>query len=156
MGTLTSTNESFPLGGDVGTPAQRLLAVRASTGLSQQAFADALGVSLRAEQNYERGNRKVPAEILLTLAHRFGVDPLWVLQGPEREIRRLASARSIDYDVLFRAIRIVRAAAGRAQRPVSDEDFACWIVAVYQFFEENSDGKGADELIGKLIHGAAS
>jgi transcriptional regulator with XRE-family HTH domain len=155
MGTMASTNESSDDSGIPSEPAQRLLAVRTSTGLSQQAFADALGISLRAEQNYERGNRKIPADLLLTLARRFGVDPLWVLQGPEQQFPSLSPSGRLDLAILRRSIKIVRAAVSNSRRNVSDEEFAYWAVAVYQFFEDNPGEKGADELVGRLIRGAA-
>lgn len=155
MGTLTSTNEHQRDPGEPRAPGERLFVIRTSAGLSQQAFADALGISLRAEQNYERGSRKLPAELLLTLARRFGVDPLWVLEGPEPDMQPLASARAIDHDVLVRAIKIVRGAVVHAERDVSDQDFAYWVVAVYRFLNQNPGGRGADELVGRLIRGAA-
>lgn len=155
MSTLTSTN-GIPVDprGPSG-PAERLLIVRNYTGLSQQAFADALGISLRAEQNYERGSRKIPADLLLTLAVRFGVDPLWVLQGPEPSLRRLDSSQMINHDLLARAVKVVRAAVVHSQRTVSNDDFAYWVVAVYRFFGENPHERGADELVSKLLQGAA-
>ncbi len=47
-------------------------AVRAKTGLSQQAFAGVLGVSVRTLQEWEQGRRKPqgPARALLAIASR--------------------------------------------------------------------------------------
>jgi transcriptional regulator with XRE-family HTH domain len=48
---------------------------------SQFEFADTLGLSARAYANYERGEREMPAALLLRLYELFNVDPVWVLTG---------------------------------------------------------------------------
>jgi putative transcriptional regulator len=55
-------------------------AVRAKTGLSQQAFAGLLGVSVRTLQEWEQGRRKPqgPARALLAIASR---NPAVLLHG---------------------------------------------------------------------------
>ncbi|WP_370656159.1 helix-turn-helix domain-containing protein [Paracoccus wurundjeri] len=57
-------------------------------GLSQQALANALGISLCGEQSYERGIRKLPADVRIELAKLYNIDPLWVMGGPERAADR--------------------------------------------------------------------
>ena len=60
-------------------------------GLSQQAFADQLGLALRTYQNYERGDRTVTKELMDALWGTFGVDPIWVMRG-SGEMRRVMSS----------------------------------------------------------------
>lgn len=64
---------------------RRLAAVRAKEGLIQTEFAERLGITSRAYINYERGEREIPAALLISLLNAFGVDPLWVLVGPSDE-----------------------------------------------------------------------
>ena len=59
----------------------RLEAVRKSTGLSQAAFGERLGLSDRAYKNYELGIRDLPLRIALSLAQTFDVNLAWLLTG---------------------------------------------------------------------------
>lgn len=148
MGDQTSTKDQ------TGIVARRFLAVRLEQQLSQQAFADALGISLRGEQNYERGVRKLPADVLLELARQFQVDPLWIVDGPEERPRYLA-AIGLDQQTLARAIRIVQRAFAEAKKPIDDQEFPAMVAAVYQFYLDNASGAGADRLVNNLIGATA-
>jgi len=141
---MSSTNESSQI-------ARRFLAVRIGVGLSQQAFADALGISLRGEQNYERGIRRLPAEVVLSLAKVFGIDPLWVLDGPEDQPRRLDYNGGLDQDLLARAMKVVMAAVKDSGKKISGDQIADWVAAVYRFYSENTSGTGAEALVKTLI-----
>lgn len=59
----------------------RLRDLRVKSDLSQRQFADFLGISLRAYQNYERGERRVSADIARKLSEKSGVNPDWLLSG---------------------------------------------------------------------------
>jgi transcriptional regulator with XRE-family HTH domain len=59
---------------------ERLKAEREALGLSQQALAEHLGVSLRSQQNYEAGARMPDAAYLAGLAS-INVDVLYVITG---------------------------------------------------------------------------
>jgi len=141
---MSSTNESPQV-------ARRFLAVRIGLGLSQQAFADALGISLRGEQNYERGIRRLPAEVLLTLAKVYGIDPLWVLDGPGEQPRRLDYTGGLDQKRLARAMQVVMAAVEDSGKTISGDQIADWVAAVYRFYTENASGTGAEALVKTLI-----
>lgn len=58
----------------------RLKAERERVGLSQQALADLCGISLRSQQNYEKGDRSPDADYLAAIAAR-GIDIMYVLTG---------------------------------------------------------------------------
>jgi transcriptional regulator with XRE-family HTH domain len=136
--------------GNANLVARRFLAVRLENGLSQQAFADALGISLRGEQNYERGMRKLPGEVLLALAKAFEVDPLWVLEGPEERPRHLAGA-GLNRETLARSFKIVRHAFSAADKPIDDAQFPAVVAAVYEFCMSNASGAGAEALVDNII-----
>ncbi|MBN8736346.1 MAG: helix-turn-helix transcriptional regulator [Xanthomonadales bacterium] len=93
----------------------RLAAVRAATGLSQNAFAESLGVSPRAYVNYERGEREMPVALFRTLYEIRGIDPAWLLVGPEAEPVR-ALERQLDLELLEELMRIVEEALRRAHK----------------------------------------
>ena len=76
---------------------QRLSAVRRQKKLSQEEMAERLQVSRSAYQYYERGERDLPASLLLKVFQEFEADPLWVLEGDfepglTRRERELADA----------------------------------------------------------------
>lgn len=56
--------------------AANLLAIRASTGLSQAQFAAAVGFSDRALRRYEHGERQLPQTARLAIIQLFKIDPL--------------------------------------------------------------------------------
>ncbi len=74
MSNIASTNENAVIGG-------RLATLREQFRLSQKEFAAKLGVSLRAYQNYERGEREIPASLIRALYDTFKVQPVWLLLG---------------------------------------------------------------------------
>lgn len=65
---------------DVRMISERLKKVREELGLTQQGLADRLGVSLRAQQNYEAGKRAPDADYLAAIA-AAGADVLFILTG---------------------------------------------------------------------------
>lgn len=60
---------------------KRLAQVREQAGLTQAAFADALGVPRRSYVNYEYGNRDAPAGVLKAVREVFGTDLMWLMTG---------------------------------------------------------------------------
>lgn len=113
MSSIASAAQNATLG-------QRLMAVRATTGLSQGAFADTLGLSLRAYANYERGEREMPVALFRALYEAYGIDPIWLLAGPgEQPVK--AATRTMDFALVDQIIRCVDtelAAVGKKLKPV--------------------------------------
>lgn len=60
---------------------ERLATMRRKLGLSQRDFAERLGVSVRAYQNYERGEREVSATLIRALYKTFRIEPSWIFEG---------------------------------------------------------------------------
>jgi transcriptional regulator with XRE-family HTH domain len=67
---------------------ERLLRFRQEKKLSQAEFAGRLGVSPGAYKNYERGDREIPASVLLALHQEFEVDPLWLITAEDDDSLR--------------------------------------------------------------------
>ncbi|WP_170431707.1 helix-turn-helix domain-containing protein [Ruegeria arenilitoris] len=141
-----STNESIE------AVADRLLALREELRLSQQQFADAVGISLRAAQNYERGTRKLPAETLIEISRRFQIDPLWIMVGPEERPRSLGQV-GLDQRTLTRALGIVLRAIDETNADVSHDQIANMVAATYKFYMHNASGAGGEDLIASLVAG---
>ena len=59
----------------------RLRTLRLSRGLSQSALAAAVGVSIRAVNYWEHGQRTPNATSLLALAHYFDIPPEYLLDS---------------------------------------------------------------------------
>jgi transcriptional regulator with XRE-family HTH domain len=55
--------------------------------MTQNEIADALGLSLRGYQNYERDSRAPSDDLIRAAWSTFGVDPVWLLTG-EGSIQR--------------------------------------------------------------------
>jgi transcriptional regulator with XRE-family HTH domain len=69
------------------TVGYNLRAHRVALGLSQEVFADMLGVHRTYMGGVERGERNLTLKSLERLAGRIGVDPLAMLE-PKREVHR--------------------------------------------------------------------
>ncbi len=100
MGTLSRMNESFPYHARVG-------AVRTHFALSQTAMAQRVGISLRAYQNYERGEREVPVVLVHALYEVFRVDPVWLLTGSGSMMLAEDQRKRLDQDLLDRVVETV-------------------------------------------------
>lgn len=110
MSSISTPPENVALG-------QRLVAVRATTGLSQAAFAESLGLSLRAYANYERGEREMPVALFRALYEVHGVDPVWLLAGPgEQPVQ--AATRTMDFALADSIIHWVDTELVRARKKI--------------------------------------
>ncbi len=108
MSSIATTDQNAAMG-------TRLASVRAVTGLSQNAFAVGLGVSPRAYANYERGEREAPVAVLRTLFELHGIDPGWLLVGPEPDPVR-AVERYLNMALLEAVVRVIEDGLRRADK----------------------------------------
>lgn len=125
MSTLSSEGRNQDVG-------RRLSLLRASTGLSQNAFADRVGISPRAYQNYERGEREIPALLLASLFDAFSVDPMWVLSGPGDV--PLPAAFRPDTALVEDVVLAVEQWLNRRRKTLSPEKKACLVRLLYEHF----------------------
>lgn len=61
--------------------ANRIKKLREKLDFSQQEFADIIGIHLQSISRWERGTIVPSVEAIVTIAEKFGVDPLWLLMG---------------------------------------------------------------------------
>lgn len=64
---------------------QNLKAYRVARGLSQEAFAEVLGVHRTYMGGVERGERNLTLSSLERIAERLGIDAVVLLAGPKRD-----------------------------------------------------------------------
>jgi transcriptional regulator with XRE-family HTH domain len=70
------------------TVGRNLRAYREAKGISQEAFADVLGVHRTYMGGVERGERNLTLKSLERIAQRLNLDPLTLLQPPDPPSRR--------------------------------------------------------------------
>lgn len=111
MGSSTSPLDKLLIG-------RRLAAVRAKVGLSQEAFAEALGLSKRAYIHYERGEREPPAGLFKAIYDLYGIDYLWLLSGNDPEPQQAGT--DVDFKLVVGIVQELErqlAALGRVLKP---------------------------------------
>lgn len=129
MSKLAKLDDNLAIGG-------RLVAAREAQQLSQVEFAERLGISPRAYQNYERGEREMPTTVLTALHAEFGIDPLWVLIGPGRDPRKLST--STKPDVLEEVIIGVETHLQRSRKTLAPAKKARLIKVLYLQFRDKA------------------
>lgn len=102
-------------------------------------------MALRTEQNYERGARKIPADVLLRLAREHGIDPLWVLEGPGLTPRKLSTI-SIDVDVLKKAQAMVSEALDESGKTVGPEIYRELVAETYKRLAQASEAEPTNDI----------
>lgn len=112
---------------------RRLAAVRDRTRLVQTEFAERMGLSPRAYQNYERGEREVPAVVLKALYEVYGADPLWVLTGLSTDLTATSTA---DLDVLEEVVIALEIRLKRTRRALPPEKKARLIKLMFLYFRD--------------------
>ncbi len=100
MGMLSSMTERFSYH-------ERVAIVRSHFGLSQTVMAERVGLSLRAYQNYERGEREIPVVLVQALYQAFQIDPVWLLTGEGSMIVAAEARKCLDQPLLDRVVAAV-------------------------------------------------
>lgn len=132
---------------------RRLAAVRASAGLSQTAFAQTLGLSLRAYANYERGEREAPVALFRAVFEQYGIDPIWLLSG-SGDVPQMAAARVMDLDFVDRMSQAVNDRLAAAGKRLKQEQRRSILEALYEMSLEQ--GEPTDTDINRLVAVAVS
>jgi transcriptional regulator with XRE-family HTH domain len=98
---------------------KRLKIIRKHFSLSQTAMSELTGTSLRAYQNYERGEREFPVDLLRALYESLKVDPVWVMTGAGPMILENKSSGSKESQLLDRVIAAVAEYKSMPKRTVT-------------------------------------
>jgi len=127
---------------------QRLAVIRAEIGFSQNAFADSLGISPHTYANYERGTRETPSALLRTLLEVHGIDPVWVLAGPEPNAVH-AVERRLNLALLEEVVRMVERSLHHAGKKLSPDKKARLIRLAYErcMHGGKTDARGIRDLL---------
>lgn len=110
----------------------RIKSVRKHHRLSQTEMAESLGCPLRSYQNYERGERHAPLDLLRALYEEFNVCPIWFLTGKGGMFRVNESPPAIDPNLLTAALLEVTRLETGFKRPLAPSDRARLVVGVYE------------------------
>jgi transcriptional regulator with XRE-family HTH domain len=122
VATSTAENPLLPI-------AARLARVRAGSGLNQGQFAERLGFPKRTYLGWERAETEPPIGMLSAMRREFGIDPDWILHGPDETPRRHSS--EIDWDRLQRLQEDIRQHAHRFGLELSGEQLLDLTRAVF-------------------------
>lgn len=127
MSKLSTLDDNVVIG-------RRLGAARDRVRLSQNEFAERLGISPRAYQNYERGEREVPATVLRLLYEAFGIDPLWVLIGPGMDPS--GADAPVPLDLVEQIVVAVESRLQRSHKQLPPEKKGRLVRLLYQHFRD--------------------
>lgn len=86
--------------------AARITRVRQNSGLNQAQFAERLGFPKRTYLGWERAETEPPIWMLSAMRDAFGIDPDWILRGPDATPRRHVS--EVDWERLQRLQEDIR------------------------------------------------
>lgn len=120
----------------------RLKAVRKAVGLTQQEFADRLGIKRGAVANYEIGRNDPIDAVISLICREFGVNETWLRTGegemfapvdPENQLMEWAGRLLADSSDSFRA-RFVRMMMG-----LTDKEWAVLEEKARQLLDEEKD-----------------
>ena len=120
----------------------RLKAVRKAVGLTQQEFADRLGIKRGAVANYEIGRNDPIDAVISLICREFGVNETWLRTGegemfapvdPENQLMEWAGRVLADSSDSFQA-RFVRMMMG-----LTDKEWAVLEEKARQLLDEEKD-----------------
>jgi len=78
------------------TTGSRFKKIRRDADMNVGAFAAELQMTPATYLTYEHGDREIASRLILTLYHKFGVDPIWLLTGAPRILKRDRAYRNND------------------------------------------------------------
>lgn len=119
----------------------RLKELRQRERLSQQAFADSLGVSVRTYQNYERGQRSVTKELLCALIDHYEIDASWLLAGNEGYPHHVPVSKVFDQERIDERV-FMEAAEALAESKIQPDDpkeFSRYAAHIYNMVADEDD-----------------
>ena len=106
---------------------ERLQAIRKKQGLTQEKFAEVLGLSHSAYKTYERGERVIPSTVYETLFEKFDVDPTWLLTGLD------AMSTDKNYSILEEVVSKLAQRLGEQGKSYPPEKLGKMVKLLYEF-----------------------
>lgn len=106
--------------------------IRERFALSQTEMAERVGLSLRAYQNYERGEREVPVALVRALYAEFRVNPVWLLTGSGSMIISEEQPTGLDQKLLDRVVDAVEKFEAGLDKALSVEHKSRLIGLLYE------------------------
>ena len=123
---------------------ERIKMLRQHLGLSQQAFADKLGVSAKTIVRYETGQSSPTEKTLRLIEQTFSVNPSWLREGKGEMFK--PKPQEVQLDALAELFKAMERLEGRVPRAVK----RAIIRAV-----ETKDIEGIIQIIADYLHDVA-
>jgi transcriptional regulator with XRE-family HTH domain len=123
---------------------ERLQAIRKKQGLTQEKFAEVLGLSHSAYKTYERGERVIPSTVYETLFEKFAVDPTWLFTGLD------AISTDKNYSILEEVVSKLTQRLAEQGKSYPPEKIGKMVKLLYEFRLQNGGISDAylDDFIG--------
>lgn len=119
---------------------ERIEEVRSKSGLSQEAFAETLGVSRNSYFKYIRGHRAIPSDVFSAILEKYGTDPAWLHEGDDGLSNRTTS-------LLDEMKHILQAVENRAEaRGLAIDWDKRWLIACRICVERVMAAKQSEEM----------
>jgi len=147
MSNYSSSNEYFIYH-------ERVKNARDYFSLSQAEMADRVRISLRAYQNYERGEREVPLALVHALYEEFKIDPIWLLTGAGSMILADNHRNRLDQKLLDRVVDAVEKFEAGLKKNLTVEHKSRLIGLLYEKAQLLSDVAGdnlSEEKVQSLL-----
>ncbi len=126
----------------------RLAQVRTNAGMSQVAFAEALGTPRRSYVHYEHGDREAPLGLVKTVHDRFGVDFMWLMTGvASQDVAPVAGA--VDFQLIVDVMDELDRQLDQIGRELGPADKARLLKALYKWCGEK--GRADRDTIASLL-----
>ena len=107
--------------------------------LSQQAFADSLGIPLSDVQKYERGETRLPFNLIMYLIDINEADTLELFYESGTVLRENVDNEVLDLALMERAFKVVLSSVEESNKTISVGRFSHILMAVYSFYDKDSD-----------------
>lgn len=144
MSKLSSIDENVVRG-------KRLVSIRESLHLTQTEFAEKLGLSPRAYQNYERGEREIPIQLVQSLHDVFKIDPLWVLSGTDEKPALAKDRNNVDVLLMEKILVLVEQHLTNRRAKLPADKKARLIRLIYEHCKDRHEGLANESFVRDMM-----